>query len=213
MFDSTIWIASYPRSGNTFLRTILWHCFGLRSASIYSRDLGNNQYLEEYVGHIKQGPGGEILFPASGPKLLKTHAHPTDSNPAIYILRDGRAATVSLWHYYHGKHAFEDIIDGRNVFGTWVSHVKTWNPWQRPNTLLLRYEDIRDHLDVQLNLISKFLGCEVIKNKVPNREAIANVDGRFVRKKSDWRGQIDPDLLERFNTLSKDVLKQAGYAV
>lgn len=133
--------------------------------------------------------------------------------PPYYVIRDGRAATVSLWNFYRGKMPLEAIIDGHNRFGTWASHVQAWNPWHRPNTLLLRYEDIRDHLDMHLNPISKFLGCEVISNKVPNRETIANVDGQWVRKKSGWRGQISPVLLERFNKLSKDVLKQTGYTI
>ena len=51
--NAFIWLASYPRSGNTFLRTILWHCFGLRSASVYPQDLGGNRALEGYVGHIE----------------------------------------------------------------------------------------------------------------------------------------------------------------
>ena len=44
-----VWLASYPRSGNTFLRTILWHCFGLRSASVYPKDLGGNRALEAVI--------------------------------------------------------------------------------------------------------------------------------------------------------------------
>jgi len=36
--DNTVWLASYPRSGNTYLRAILWTCFGLRSASVYADD-------------------------------------------------------------------------------------------------------------------------------------------------------------------------------
>ena len=58
-----VWLASYPRSGNTFLRTILWQCFGLRSASYYRDDLGGNKELEEYVGHIERVPNNEISFP------------------------------------------------------------------------------------------------------------------------------------------------------
>ena len=52
-----VWLASYPRSGNTFLRTILWQCFGLRSASIYPKDLGSKKALEDYVGHIEHVDG------------------------------------------------------------------------------------------------------------------------------------------------------------
>ena len=31
----TIWLASYPRSGNTFLRIVLAQVFGLKTASVY----------------------------------------------------------------------------------------------------------------------------------------------------------------------------------
>ena len=37
-----IWLASYPRSGNTLLRTILNHCFNLKSASFYFSDFKGN---------------------------------------------------------------------------------------------------------------------------------------------------------------------------
>ena len=47
------WLASYPRSGNTFLRTILFNCFGIKTASIYPNDLGRRKVLEDFVGHIE----------------------------------------------------------------------------------------------------------------------------------------------------------------
>ena len=43
------WLASYPRSGNTYLRTILFNCFGIKTASIYPNDLGGNKTLENFV--------------------------------------------------------------------------------------------------------------------------------------------------------------------
>ena len=97
---SIIWIASYPRSGNTFLRTILWYSFGLRSASIYPNDLGGNRALEEYVGHIEHGPKMQMQLQENGAQLVKTHECATDNNPAIYVVRDGRAACVSFWKFY-----------------------------------------------------------------------------------------------------------------
>jgi hypothetical protein len=55
-----IFLASYPRSGNTYLRTILNHCFDLKSASIYPNDLGGNATLEKFVGHIEHIQNGKI---------------------------------------------------------------------------------------------------------------------------------------------------------
>ncbi len=44
-----IWLASYPRSGNTLLRTVLYQCFGIQSASVYPNDLGGNKALQSYT--------------------------------------------------------------------------------------------------------------------------------------------------------------------
>jgi len=53
-------ISSYPRSGNTLLRTILFQCFGLYSASAHPSDLGDNAALEHYVGHLRSGANGDV---------------------------------------------------------------------------------------------------------------------------------------------------------
>lgn len=206
-----VWLASYPRSGNTFLRTILWQCFALRSASIYPTDLGGNRKLEEYVGHIEHGPDAQIRFPENGIPLFKTHEHAEDKNTAIYVIRDGRAASVSLWRFYDGSLPLEDIIEGRHRFGTWSDHVRSWNPWERPNTLLLRYEDMRENLAGVLTVISKFLGRNILRESIVDRDTIVKQDGRWVRSESDWRSDLSGVLLERFNEINKDMLTRAGY--
>ena len=87
--------------GNTLLRTILWHCFGLRSASIYRNDLGGRKALEDYVGYISTDLMAGPHFPADGLPLVKTHEYPQSPAPAIYVVRDGRAASISLWNFYN----------------------------------------------------------------------------------------------------------------
>ena len=206
-----VWLASYPRSGNTFLRIILWQCFGLRSASIYSNDLGGNKKLAEYVGHIEHDTDEKIRFSKNSIPLVKTHEYPSDKSPAIYVIRDGRAACVSLWEFYNKSLPLEVCVEGQHHFGAWSSHVQSWDPWDRPDTLLLKYEDMTNDLPVILNRISTFLGCEIISESVPDRNAIAKADGRWVKAKTNWRSELYGDLLKRFNQLNKDVLVKAGY--
>ena len=206
-----IWLASYPRSGNTFLRTILWHCFGLRSASVYPKDLGGNSALEEYVGHIEHGPDGRVRFPANTLRLVKTHELPRDEWPAIYVIRDGRAASVSLWKFYGKKIPLDEVIEGRHMFGTWANHVRSWNPWERRQTLLLHYESMRSDLPATLSSISEFLDSPILKETVPPRDTIAKVDGKWVKKKSDWREDLSGDLLKRFDEINHAVMVKAGY--
>lgn len=208
---NTVWLASYPRSGNSLLRTVLWQCFGLRSASVYPNDLGGNTELERYVGHIEHGPDRRIHFPENSLPLVKTHEHPTDKNPSIYIVRDGRAASVSLWQFYHEKLPLEAVIAGQHRFGTWSNHVAAWRPWERPNTLLVKYEEIISNLPRILEEISAFLECDILANRIANRDTVAGVDGRWVRSKSDWKLKISDVLLERFNEINGEMMQEMGY--
>jgi hypothetical protein len=206
-----VWLASYPRSGNTFLRAIFWHCFGLRSASVYPRDLGGNRALEEYVGHIEHGPQMRSQLGENGIPLIKTHERPKDVNPAIYVVRDGRAACVSLWRFGGKAIPLEAVIAGQHRFGTWAEHVLAWNPRHRPNTLLLKYEDLRADLPGCLDRIGLFLKRPPTGGQLPDRNAIAASDGRWVRKESSWQTELNGPALARFNEINKDVLEAYGY--
>lgn len=206
---SHIWIASYPRSGNTYLRTILWHCFGLRSASVYPKDLGEDNSLGRLVGHVELNEGG--TFGLNEPRLIKTHNPPQDLNKTIYIVRDGRAAIVSLWHFYKCKHLIKDLIDGQHRFSTWTRHIQVWDPWLRPNTLLLRYEDIVSDLQNVLDSISVFLNVPVQSSSVPSREEMSALDGKLVRKKSLWQNDLKGADLRRFMVVNEGMMARLGY--
>jgi hypothetical protein len=212
-----IWLASYPRSGNTLLRTVLWHCFGLRSASLYPEDLGGNAALKSYIGHVDHselefiGPDRQIRFPENAIPLFKTHQLPSDENPAIYVVRDGRAVSVSLWQFYREQISLDAVIAGQHGFGTWSGHVEAWKPWERPNTLLVKYEDMLSDLPQVLEKISDFLKRDILANQIPDRDAVASVEGRWVRAKSDWTAQISSIQLARCNAINGEMLRKMGY--
>ena len=206
-----IWLASYPRSGNTFLRTILWHCFELRTASIYPNDLNGNRKLEQYVGHIETPLNTIIKFPEGNLPIIKTHKLVSDDWPAIYVVRDGRAASISLWKFYDKTVPLQVIIEGEHQFGTWCNHVNSWHPWDRDKTLFIKYEDLVGNLPAVLVLLREFLNREIIKTEVPDRNAIAGVDGRWVKQKSDWRDDFSEKLLARFYEINGEMMKKLGY--
>ncbi len=213
-----IWLASYPRSGNTLLRTILWNCFGLRSASPYPEDLGGNKELKNYIGHLDNselefvGPDQQIRFPGNAMLLFKTHQITSDDNPAIYVVRDGRAACVSLWQFYRGQITLEAVITGQHGFGTWANHVATWKPWERPNTLFIKYEEMTGDLPRVLEKISVFLKRDIVTNQIPDRDTVASLEGRWVRNKSDWRLNMSDTQLEIFDRINGDMLRKLGYS-
>lgn len=206
-----IWLASYPRSGNTFLRTVLWHCFGLRSASVYPNDLGGKQELANYVGHIEHGRGQAIKFQLGGLPLLKTHEYPPDKNPAIYVVRDARPASVSLWKFYQKKIPLQTIIAGQHRLGTWSNHVAAWKPWERTDTLLIKYEDMIGDLPLVLSKVSTFLDRKILSERIPDRSTVAGIDGKWVRTQSDWRSYISDAQLAQCNEVNLGMLQKLGY--
>jgi len=193
-----IWLASWPRSGNTFLRTILWNCFRLKSTSIYPQDLGANRKLALQIGHVEHNEINKSSFMPGDPILVKTHEHPTDNKPAIYVIRDGRPACVSLWKFYNKSTPLSVIISGQHRFGTWANHMKAWNPEERPNTLLLKYEDMVKDLKGTIDTIAAYIQREPLAYELPPRDHIAGIGGHHVNTYSDWKDILTGDELRLF---------------
>jgi Sulfotransferase domain len=180
-----VWLASYPRSGNTMLRTVLSHALGCG--------------LRAFIRRSGRQPRTGAL------------RGPIDDSPAIYVIRDGRAACVSLWRFCSGNIPLDAVIEGRHRFGTWSAHLEAWDPWNRPNTLFLKYEDMRHDVTQVLPKISAFLQRDILNRSIPDRRTISQVDGRWVREESDWTSSLPQDLLMRFSALNHSMLVKAGY--
>ena len=121
-----IWLASYPRSGNTMLRYLLNQVFDLKTTSLYDGDtrlFGAVAGVPELVGHYDRGAVGHGSGGPSGYAFVKTHEPPIDSGPAIYIVRDGRSALVSYMHYLRRAEGvavdLPSIIKGEVWPGSW----------------------------------------------------------------------------------------------
>src|SRR5690606_25886720 len=81
------WIASFPRSGNTFFRNILYYVYGIESSTWHKETA--YPVDENYAG-----------FDFVKTHLLPSELEPNDVNiPAIYLVRDGRDALVSIAHH------------------------------------------------------------------------------------------------------------------
>ena len=208
---SPIWIASYPRSGNTYLRTILNHCFGLKSGSIYPQDLDGNIQLEQYVGHIEHNSKGQIEFTGQNTPLVKTHELNSNTDRAIYILRDARPAALSFFKFYKGSIPLEQIILGNHDWGKWCDHVTSWSPRTREKTLFLKYEDLLSDKDTNLQKIANFLKVELISCSVPDRNKIALIDGRWVNQLSNWEDEMPKEAIKLCSKVNQEKLEEFEY--
>jgi hypothetical protein len=88
-----VWLASYPRSGNTFVRVLLHELYGLSTYSIYGPADTYGPAANRPLPTMRQ------MRRAAAVHVVKTHDLPREDHPALYVVRDGRDALVSYAHY------------------------------------------------------------------------------------------------------------------
>lgn len=213
------WLASYPRSGNTLLRTILKRCFGQASQSIYADTEFSDPEISEVVGREAVGddvPAFIARVTAAGRSLyVKTHEMPpADRHPAIYVVRDGRSALVSHAHYVReilGRDfTLAEVIEGK-VGQSWSAHVRAW--MRRPHTLLVRYEDLASGNAATLKNIADFIGKPQLNRFDISFEALHAISPAFFRSGSDSANilEMDGEAQRLFERLHGETLRALGY--
>jgi hypothetical protein len=96
-----VWLASYPRSGNTFLRALIARAFRTNTLSVYSEDrktvceLALTQSGAESSSSVTAAQIDELRAD-SNIHFVKTHelaATLPSYDYCVYLVRDGRDAT------------------------------------------------------------------------------------------------------------------------
>jgi hypothetical protein len=169
-----IWLASYPRSGNTLLRILLHRAFGIKTLSLYDDrgDIAARPMLSDVVGHQSHGMSAKQIYEYARNSdevfFVKTHELPHDDAKAIYVVRDGRAAIVSYYHYIQnisGRNiSLSDLICGKEWPCGWSSHVDAWAFEGRANTLVLAYKELVGKNMQALTRVADFVGLPEPKN-------------------------------------------------
>jgi hypothetical protein len=167
-----VWLASYPRSGNTALRMLLNRVFGLETFSLYDdrTDIGENEERARIVGHRFHGGTAEAFTAEAAASAqahyVKTHDLPPAGQdwPAIVVVRDGRSSTVSYWHYrqrFGGTApSLAEVVAGDVMFGSWSAHVAAWLDAPLSRRLVLRFEEIATLQPGTVARVAEFLGVE-----------------------------------------------------
>jgi Sulfotransferase domain len=167
-----VWLASYPRSGNHLLRTILQRSFDLGSYEIYqpiARPLGAE--CATVVGERRFDDESTDAFltrarSSHEPFLVKTHSPIPKSDRCIYVVRDGRAALVSYRRYLaeveNKTRSLPELIIGRHWPGSWHDHVRRFLKRDPKKTLVIRYEALST-ANPPLEKIGAFLGIPPVR--------------------------------------------------
>ena len=151
-------LVSYPRSGSTLVREWLAILQGRAQPSVYPGD--------------KVRSVAAALTPAlDRVDIVKSHQMPADGDAMIYLVRDGRNATLSFLYmsFLFGGHtysALSEVYDGIRSLdegeGSWADHVaRAMALSEKRPTLFVRYEDLVSAPEAALARMTAFLGAEI----------------------------------------------------
>lgn len=222
-----IWISSFPRSGNTYFRNILFEVYGLESSSFYE----NKGEPENYR---------DFLFVKT--HHLPEHLLPEDLEaPAVYLVRDGRDALVSLAYQqieiYKSERPFREIFIEATLaaegsyFGGWSLNVEEW--LQRA-PVVVRFEDLIANPLQEVERLRKvydlppqnqeklpsFKDLKFGKPKYGRGKRRANTEAEeldIVRKSFrkgkafGWKEELDRELQNLFWTYHRSNMERLGY--
>ena len=233
--DMDIFIAGYPKSGNTWLQNLITGIyFGVNP------DLAPDTLIQELVPDIHFKNYYRRL---KTPMFFKTHYLPRpEYKRVIYLVRDGRDVMVSYYHHQmairNGGVDFMALVrDGEGLFpGKWHEHVRAWNsnPYGAEK-IVIKYEDLKKdaltelirfcdfaHIDRDQTFLQRVIDqTEFTKMQAKEREGritsankIWTQDRHFFRRGvvESYRDEMSADVLDAFLQDAGSMLRELGYA-
>lgn len=158
IFPDDVFLVSYPKSGNTWLRFIL--------ANLLHKE-ANINFTNIHRYCLEMGRLDERHSSTKRPRLIKSHERFNPSFPrVVYIARDGRDVYVSYYHYLKNRLPAETSLkaflkEPPTPFGRWADHVDSWlgNCTGRA-LLVIKYEDIYLNSISTVRKVIEFVGIE-----------------------------------------------------
>ncbi len=204
---SIVWISSYPKSGNTWLRFMLY-------AVIFGPP-GSSADVPTKIPDLHRGMDPD--FKPTQTTYIKTHFELTDAHPmldqslkAIHIIRNPRDILLSTLNYRkltgEGSWALTKKSFAKSFiklggdpdfakigFGTWATHARSWRNNTRFPVLPLRYEELKADPSGQLRTILDFLEIDANDDRI--KQAVASSSFETMRQieiKEKSAQQSDP---------------------
>ncbi|QDV82468.1 sulfotransferase domain-containing protein [Planctomycetes bacterium TBK1r] len=229
--DSDVFIAGYPKSGNTWLQLMV-------AAMLYRLDPSHapDSLVQELVPDIHYKAFYKRFLPIT---CFKTHALPhPDYKRVLNIVRDGRDVLCSYRSFNEAlgeADDLDDMIAGRVEmrWGQWHRHVIAWqqNPFDA-EILTVRYEDLKTDCGNQLRRIATFMQLDLGTaelaaiadstrvDRMQDRERRFGWDNklwpaekRFVRRgvSGGYKDEMTAEQIAAFNERYQEALQQLGY--
>lgn len=230
-----VFTASYPKSGVTWMRFVLFEMLSGMPTSFRT----TNQLMPGIGRHNK----GLRLLPGNG-RLIGTHEqYRKEYKRAIYLVRDARDVVTSEYAFLKAlDYVNGDLDQYINTFlftcasaygyGPWHRHVNSWldSPLAgTDNLLFLRYEDLRKDPLPGFVKIAEFLGVKVdldriqsaiennsiqnMREKEKKEPVRVSIRGRFVRDGAvrGWLTRLSPAQVALIEKHAGSALLRLGY--
>ncbi|MDA1362751.1 sulfotransferase domain-containing protein [Glycomyces luteolus] len=155
-----VWLASFPRSGNTFFRIALNRLYGAPTYVVYDVD-GVAAQIGADLMDARDRPGTfDQMRDADEVYFVKTHRRRDDpviaaEDRAVCLVRDGRECVVSWARLWTRQHADEPDYEerfaeeARSIItrttggtGGWGQNVLSWHHSASPAPIWVRFEDL-----------------------------------------------------------------------
>jgi hypothetical protein len=225
-----IFIAGYPRSGNT------WMQYLIASLTLdLDPSLAPDALIQSLVPDVH---AAQFFKRFNTPTFFKTHHLPRpEYRRVIYLIRDGRDAMVSYFHFLSALGDSPDFVKlvatGEGLFPCrWHEHIEAWlaNP-HRAEMMIIHYESLKRDTAGELQRICQFAGLERDRSQL---ERIAQnstfgamraretklgwqdewpKDKAFVRRGivGSFKDEMPKPVLDAFMQLSLPTLQRLGY--
>ncbi len=186
-----VYLASYPRSGQHWLRFQLFELLTGKAADFDTLDSTIPK-----VGEHGRAPG---ILPSGG-RLVQTHEPwRKEYNRAIVLVRDVRDVVLSDYAWDESLHltrhfdisSFDEYLQpwlkGKvQTMGSWQNHVHSWLDCptiKQDEVLMVRFEDMRRNTEDALARVMEFFGLAVDRARIA--QVIANNTVDRMRAKED----------------------------
>jgi len=210
-----VYLASFGRSGSTWLRFVLLEIFTGNTAEFLN--------VHDVIPEIGMKTNVQPIL-RNGGRLIKTHErYRRVYKKAIYLVRDVRDVLLSAYavdgingmgSYYCQGRGFDGYVDtflrGKCAHqGSWQNHVNSWmdSPLAgNGNLLLIRFEDMRKNTEATVSAILKFLECNYDTGKVLAAIANNSLDRMRAKEESVKRSgvKLDKKVLIRTHTVETE---------
>lgn len=211
----TIYLASFPRSGNHWVRFLVEEATHIATSSVYrDRDFPHLQSMFPWGAYsTDHGYEGQCRFPTQDdPVLIKTHYPflPRKIEPephhAICLIRH---PVDSFWSFYIYKGGKEEFID-KTLLAEFVQRWRQFYEfWEQQEVLFIRYEDLQE--DTHFHLASILQAAGYTFNQADIDRAISKYSSKGELLKHI--AHYDTQDIELIRSELADILTKFGYAL